>query len=85
MIDGEFIRICFSIAKTKVPLRLSFYYTSPAPVEKLLAKKCCSKKINNQLYMFMDNMDKMSERQTKAASQEISAYSNLGNSYKIKI
>ena len=85
MIDGQFIRICFSIAKTKVPVRLSFYYTSPAPVEKLLAKKCCSKKIEKQVNMFMASMDKMSESQVTAVNREIASFASLGKGYKTKI
>ena len=72
------MQICFHMVESEVPVRLSFYYTSPEPVSKKLAKKCCSEKIEKQVMSYMQNLEKYEKKAINAGNKELDAFKKLG-------
>jgi hypothetical protein len=57
---------------------LSFYYTNPQPVEKKLAKKCCSEKIEKKVMQYMDHLEKFEKKAVDAGNRELEYFNSLG-------
>ena len=72
------MRICFHLVNTENKLRLSFYYTNPQPVEKKLAKKCCSEKIEKQVNMYIEHLSKYEKKAVAAGNRELNSFNELG-------
>lgn len=71
------------MVNTEVSARMSFYYNGAAPVEKKVAKKCCSKKIEQEVIKYMDSFRHLQETRILSQNKEKAAYSGLGNISKI--
>ena len=76
--ENSFVRICFHMEGSRNPIRLSFYYTNPQPVEKKLAKKCCSAKIEKHIMKYMDHLEKFEKKAVDSGNRELESFSKLG-------
>ena len=72
------------MVNTEVTARLSFYYNGAGPVEKGVAKKCCSKKIEREVVKYMDSFRHLQETRILSQNKEKSAYNGLGNTVYLK-
>ena len=69
------------MVNSETPVRVSFYYTNPAPVEKKLAKKCCSEKIERQVNEYMKNLNKFERKAVRAGNKELDSFGKLGRTF----
>lgn len=66
------------MVNTEVPARLSFYYTGVTKVEKKVAKKCCSKRIETEVMKYLDSFNQLQTNQMASQNKELAAYNGLG-------
>lgn len=66
------------MVNTDVPARLSFYYTGVTKVEKKVAKKCCSKRIETEVMKYLSSFSDLQITQMANQNKEQAAYNGLG-------
>ena len=74
------MRICFHMLGSSTPVRVSFYYTSPQPMNKKLAKKCCSEKIEKEVMGYLTNLERFEKQAVAAGNREKMNFDRLGRS-----